>query len=62
MTAPEEIAYCWFADAHPISAYRTNPEKFLAYATAKTGATREQIEQAIRDTCAEFPDDPEVVA
>lgn len=54
------IAYRWFADAHPVSAYRDDPEKFLAYAMNKTGASREHIEQAIRDVCAEFPDHPEV--
>lgn len=61
MTDADEMAYEAFATLHPLAAYATDPERFLAYAIKKTGRRREDIVKALRDTCLGQPDDPEAL-
>ncbi|MCG3134237.1 MAG: hypothetical protein HMLKMBBP_01529 [Planctomycetes bacterium] len=54
------IAYQLFASAHPAAAYADDAERFIAFAMEWfPGATRDNVIQALRDICADYPDDPE---
>ena len=46
----EEEAFAAFATMYPHEAHAEWPERFLAYAVAKTGQTREVIERILRET------------
>lgn len=46
----DDSVFALFADTYPHEAYATWPERFLGYATRKTGQSREVIERILRET------------
>jgi hypothetical protein len=50
----EQVAFIWFADAHPHEAYAQWPDLFWAHFQTKCpGVTREQMEALLTETAKE---------